>query len=206
MLVTIGKKTESDFDDPVGMLRDCHKRIIYFVGALAFAAKKFNGLPLPHDVRSTVLSSLRYFHEAAPNHNADEEQSLFPRMRTSIGPEEYAAVLMQSLEGEHRWAESQHEVADNLFRIWISNGCIGEEESETLVSTLTQLQEFYAEHIRHEEVTIFPLAEDSLSTTQVASIGVEMATRRGVNFPRPGDSSHSETPLPSSALANGGPL
>jgi len=154
MLVNIAQKRESNFDDPVGMLRDCHKRITYFLGTLAFAAKKFSGLPLPHDVRSAVLNSLRYFREAAPNHNEDEERSLFPRMRTSLGSAESAAILMQTLEGEHRWAKSQHEVVDDLFRRWISNVCIDAEESENLLSTLTQLQTFYTEHIRHEELII----------------------------------------------------
>lgn len=182
MLVTIGKKPESDFDDPVGMLRDCHKRITYFLDTLAFAAKKFRGLPLPHDVRTAVLNSLRYFREAAPKHNADEEQSLFPRIRTSIRSEESTAVLMQSLQDEHRWAEGLHETADDLIRTWIANSSLNTEESEKLISTLTQLQSFYAEHIGHEEQTIFPLAEESLSAPEIASIGAEMAARRGVKF------------------------
>lgn len=182
MLVTIGKKPESNFDDPVGMLRDCHKRITHFLGTLAFAAKKFRGLPLPHEVRSDILKSLHYFREAAPKHNADEEESLFPRMRTSIGQDEHAIVIMQSLESEHRWAENQHEVVDGLFRTWISNGSIGVEESENLLSALPQLQSFYTEHIQHEERTIFPVAEELLSPMQLASIGAEMAARRGVNF------------------------
>lgn len=180
MLVTIGKKPESNFDDPVGMLRDCHKRITYFLGTLAFVAEKFRGLPLPHDVRSSVVNSLRYFREAAPNHNADEEQSLFPRMHMSIGPEEAAAVLMQSLESEHRWAEGQHELVDYFFCMWISNGCLAPGESDDLLSTLARLQSFYAEHIRNEEQTIFPLAEEGLSIMQIAAIGAEMAARRGV--------------------------
>lgn len=47
---------------------------------------------------------------------------------------------------------------------------------------VTQMQRFYAEHVRHEELTIFPLAEESLSTTQMISIRVEMSARRGVSF------------------------
>jgi hemerythrin-like domain-containing protein len=44
------------------------------------------------------------------------------------------------------------------------------------------LKSFYAEHIRNEELTIFPLAEESLSDAEIASIGIEMAARRGVRF------------------------
>lgn len=184
MLVSIGKKPESDFDDPVGILRDCHKRITYFLNTLAFAATKFQGLALPRNVQDPVLNSLRYFREAAPNHNADEEQSLFPRVRSSISPDQSATILMSSLEDEHQWAETQHEIADSLFHAWIANGAINDVESERLVSTLAGLQSFYAEHIQHEEQTIFPLAEESLSRSEIASVGVEMAARRGLKFPR----------------------
>ena len=44
MFVTVGKKAESNFDDPDGMLRDSHKRITCFL-SLAFATKRFQGLP-----------------------------------------------------------------------------------------------------------------------------------------------------------------
>jgi len=182
MPVTIGKKLESNFDDPVGMLRDCHKRITYFLDSLAFAAKKSRGLPLPREMQSTVLNSLRYFREAAPDHNADEGQSLFPRMRSFINGKQFASALMQSLEGE-RWAESLHEFADGLFRKWIANGSITGEESERLIATLNRLQGFYVVHIRQEELAIFPIAEEGLSTREIAAIGVEMEARRGVGFP-----------------------
>jgi hemerythrin-like domain-containing protein len=185
MLVTIGQTPGSNFDDPLGMLRDCHKRITYFLDSLAFAAKKFHGLPLPHEVRKVILNSLRYFREAAPRHNADEEKSLFPRMRSFINGKQFASALMQSLEGEHRWAESQHELVDGLFRKWIANGSVTLEESESLVSTLSQLQAFYALHIRQEELAIFPIGEEELSAAEIAAIGVEMAARRGVDFSPP---------------------
>lgn len=180
MLITIGQKPESDFDNPVGMLRDCHKRILYFLNTLAFAAKKFRGLPLPRDVQSAVMKSLKYFDEAAPKHNADEEESLFPRMRASAVGE--AAVLMQTLEDEHRWAEGRHAAVDELFRAWIAEGSLGEGDSERLNGVLAELQGFYAEHIQHEEATIFPLAERGLSAEEIAAIGSEMAARRGVKI------------------------
>ena len=182
MLVTIGKKPESNFDDPVGMLRDCHKRITCFLDSLAFAAKEFAGLPLPQEIQTSVLNSLRYFREAAPHHNADEEQSLFPRMRSLIKGAQFTSVLMQCLEGEHRWADSLHELADDVFRKWIVDGSITQAESQRLVTTLSRLQAFYVVHIRQEELVIFPIAEEGLSTAEITAIGVEMATRRGVDF------------------------
>lgn len=180
MLISIGQKPESDFDNPVGMLRDCHKRILYFLNTLAFAAQKFRGLPLPRDVQSAVLKSLKYFDEAAPKHNADEEESLFPRMRACVATEQRAAALMQMLEDEHRWAEGRHAAVAQLFRAWMADGALGERESERLMRTLTELQAFYAEHIQQEETAIFPLAEEGLSAEEIAAIGSEMAERRGV--------------------------
>ena len=37
--------------------------------------------PLADDARNSLETALRYFREAAPKHTADEEESLFPRLR-----------------------------------------------------------------------------------------------------------------------------
>ena len=35
MAIQIGAKPDSGFDDPIGMLKDCHRRIVSFLGILA---------------------------------------------------------------------------------------------------------------------------------------------------------------------------
>ena len=40
MAVQIGAKLDSGFDDPIGMLRDCHRRIERFLGILCQVAER----------------------------------------------------------------------------------------------------------------------------------------------------------------------
>ena len=79
MPVQIGSKA-SDFSDPTGLMSDCHRRIEMFLTALR-AVGDCDGRQLAEDERRALDAALRYFCEAAPKHNADEEESLFPRLR-----------------------------------------------------------------------------------------------------------------------------
>jgi iron-sulfur cluster repair protein YtfE (RIC family) len=113
MPITIGAKRESDFTDPVGMLGDCHRRIERFLGALSAVAARNNGGSLPEEDRATLMTSLRYFREAAPKHTADEEESLFPRLRQNGGAEAIAVMTrIDSLEQEHECAALVHDEVD----------------------------------------------------------------------------------------------
>jgi hypothetical protein len=81
MPITIGSKRESDFTDPIGMLGNCHRRIERFLNVLVTLATGEKGGLLTEEHRAALETSLRYFREAAPKHTADEEESLFPRLR-----------------------------------------------------------------------------------------------------------------------------
>ena len=69
------------FDDPLGMLRACHGRI---ERQLVTLGRLVRHLP-EHGAgcrraRRGARAILRYFDTAAPNHHADEEASVFPRL------------------------------------------------------------------------------------------------------------------------------
>jgi hypothetical protein len=85
MPVQIGAKAHP-FSDPTVLLSDCHRRIEMFLGALEGVASVIDR-PLTEETRAALESALRYFREAAPKHTADEEESLFPRMRQNRDPE-----------------------------------------------------------------------------------------------------------------------
>src|SRR5678809_108738 len=102
MPITIGAKRESDFTDPIGMLGDCHRRIERFLNVLVSVAKYQNGGHLDEEQKTAMATSLRYFREAAPKHTADEEESLFPRMRQKRDPNLEAAIRkLEPLEHDH---------------------------------------------------------------------------------------------------------
>ena len=90
MPVQIGAKAHP-FSDPIGLLSDCHRRVEMFLGALGGVASVMDR-PLTEETRAALESALRYFREAAPKHTADEEESLFPRIRQKHDPNVEAAV------------------------------------------------------------------------------------------------------------------
>ncbi|HEV2691229.1 MAG TPA: hemerythrin domain-containing protein, partial [Bryobacteraceae bacterium] len=97
MPIQIGQKKESDFSDPLGLLSDCHRRIERFLGVLIRICQKRNGGTMAADERQALETALTYFRNAAPKHTADEEDSLFPRMRAS-GRAEAALDCLERLE------------------------------------------------------------------------------------------------------------
>ena len=86
MPIVIGAKPESSFTDPIGLLTDCHRRIERFLSILLQVSRAAHGEALNKEQRSAFETALRYFREAVPKHIADEEQTLFPRLRQMNRP------------------------------------------------------------------------------------------------------------------------
>jgi iron-sulfur cluster repair protein YtfE (RIC family) len=138
------------------------------------------GRPLDADQRTALEAALRYFREAAPKHTADEEESLFPRLRTFGGP--YLAGVLErvaALEHEHVAVEPLHAEVDRLGRAWLAAGSLPAPEASRFLSLTTQLQQVYRMHIAAEEEIVFPAAAQLLPEGERMAIGAEMAARRG---------------------------
>jgi hypothetical protein len=108
MPVQIGAKVRN-FSDPTGLLSDCHRHIEMFLRSLERVASVIDR-PLIEEARAALESALRYFREAAPKHTADEEESLFPRLRQMRNPNVESAIQnLELLEDEHRfgWASTR---------------------------------------------------------------------------------------------------
>ena len=181
MPITIGAKKESDFTDPIGMLGDCHRRIERFLSVLTSLSAQQNGAALNEEQKTALATSLRYFREAAPKHTADEEESLFPRLRRSGSPEiESALSGVDALEHDHERAAEWHEEADQLGRRWLTEGELAREDASRLSAVLDELVQLYRRHIAIEDTELFPLAAGVLSPADRESIGAEMARRRGI--------------------------
>ena len=177
MPVQIGGKTHS-FSEPTGLLSDCHRRIEMFLGSLVRVAPLLEK-PLDADARTAMETSLRYFREAAPKHTADEEESLFPRLRKMENREIEAALgALDPLERDHRRADSLHAQVDRLGRKCLENGTLSSEDAREFAQAVTELESIYKEHIRIEDELVFPVAGKVLSLSDKAAIAAEMAARR----------------------------
>jgi hemerythrin-like domain-containing protein len=173
MPVQIGAPPDSGFDNPLGMLVDCHRRIEHFLHILSTVAERLGTDALANEETSAIEAALNYFRTGGIRHNADEEESLFPRLRA-----DGEAVDLDSLESDHRIAGELHQEADALYRKWIAAGSLDISEHLRLTAITNRLQRIYREHIRLEEEVVFPLAARTLSPQELAAMGNEFERRR----------------------------
>ncbi len=181
MPIVIGAKRESDFTDPIGMLGDCHRRIEMFLNVLVRVAEQAKGAALNEEQRGALETALRYFREAAPKHTADEEESLFPRLRQIESAEVRALMVrIESLEEEHVCADRSHGEVDSLGRLWLKDGMLPADQAARLLTLVLQLRDLYRHHIATEDNEVFPAATLALSASDRQAIGREMAHRRSL--------------------------
>jgi len=68
MAIQIGAKLDSGFDNPLGMLKDCHRRIEQFLEILCLVAERAAG-SLTIQETEAVQSAIRYFVEGGTRDN-----------------------------------------------------------------------------------------------------------------------------------------
>lgn len=181
MHLQIGQPRSPTFAEPLELLSDCHRRVEFFLGVLAKFGALAPDTDLPPPEREALSTALRYFREAAPRHTADEEESLFPRLRRSIHP--LAATVLArvaTLEADHDAAAPDHAEVEEIGVDWLSSGRLSSEKHVRFGSAVRRLQSRYQPHIAFEDSEVFPAAARILSETDLADVGREMAGRRGV--------------------------
>jgi hemerythrin-like domain-containing protein len=172
--------TPAGYDDPLGMLTGCHRRIEKKIGTLKALCAHLSAKGIDAEASTAAQSVLRYFNVAAAHHHADEEQDLFPMLehRIVVGAERERFLLLgKQLREEHReiervWARLRkplEAVADGLMRTI----------PETDVHAFATL---YARHIQAEESVFRSLIERWLGKSDLVALGRSMAERRGAPF------------------------
>jgi len=176
MPVQIGAKPDSGFDDPIGMLTDCHRRIKWFASVLAQVARRAQGRALTCEEWTAVEGALRYFRESGLRHNRDEEDSVFPRLRALVS----AALQteMERLESEHEHADALHVETVRLYAKWRADHGLPPDEEARLMATTQRLQQLYEAHICVEEERVFQRATQVFDAATMATIGQEFKKRR----------------------------
>jgi hemerythrin-like domain-containing protein len=182
MPLKIGNPLDHGFAEPLGLLSDCHRRIEHFLETFIVLNDRLRGGELSLPNRAALEGAIRYFATAAPKHTADEEESLFPRLRASDDPGARRALgTVARLERDHADADRYHKVVDELARRWLAQGTLDEQDVAVLGDALTALKAIYGEHIGIEDRDLFPAAAQALSPDELKAIGREMAERRKGN-------------------------
>ena len=175
MAIQIGAKPDSGFDDPIGMLKDCHRRIESFLGILCVVVNRAQGRSLSDEERDAIKAALQYFRTGGQRHTADEEESLFPRLRES---DAHSFEEIDRLEDDHHEASDLHETVEGLYSTWIESGVLGSERIQQLLSQTARLKQLYSDHIQVEETIVFARAAQVLDSHSIAAIGTEFRFRR----------------------------
>ena len=167
------------FEAPFALLSECHRRTEGFLSVLLTVADNRRGGTLAETDREILSAGLHYFRTATPRHSADEEQSLFPRLRSSADPHAKAAIrIVERLEADHRVAEDHHDAVEALGLRWLRQGTLPAGDARALREHLVALERLYRRHIAVEDQDLFPIARRLLAPAELGAIDHEMATRR----------------------------
>jgi len=170
-----GEPGAPSFDDPLGMLRACHGRIERQLVTLGRLVRHLPEHGADADARAAAAAILRYFDTAAPNHHADEEASVFPRL-LARAPD--ARDLIARLERDHH---------ETFAPLWLKlrpllAGIAGGQRANLPPALVRAAEVAYAEHIAVENDILLPMCADVLSPEELDAIGAEMAARRGTHW------------------------
>jgi hemerythrin-like domain-containing protein len=158
------------------MLLDCHVRIRHFMQlsrTLALAEFAPAG-----EIAETAAAIYRYFDLALPLHEADENETLFPRLQAVLIEGNLVREAAETMVEQHKAID---ELAADLLSI--CDSLRGHPEAlPTLASRIedvtSALDKIFDAHLKLEETVIFPAALESLTAEQLEEMAREMQRRR----------------------------
>jgi hemerythrin-like domain-containing protein len=161
-----------DFDDPLGVLRACHERMLSHCDVLRKLPGHIADNGVDDEARSAIRRIVSYFSTSAVHHHQDEEQDLFPILnRQSLK----LADIVYRLKKEH----------EKLDQLWQQlsadlNKPAALPETAGFAAHVDAFCEAYSDHISAENEELLSIAQHILSRKQLQEIGKSMARRRGL--------------------------
>jgi hemerythrin-like domain-containing protein len=172
----VGESTPG-FDEPLGLLLACHRRIAERLDLLERLAGYVTMHGSDKSAGAAARRILDYFDRAAAHHHEDEEEDLFPMLRRA--------------RGRTGWDDRLPDALDQLSREHPLLGTYWAKLRPVLVAITRgqRIREFqshellraYRSHMSLEEQLVFPLANRLLTDTELHRLGSSMQRRRGVD-------------------------
>ncbi|HYM09918.1 MAG TPA: hemerythrin domain-containing protein [Bryobacterales bacterium] len=170
-----GPQEQATLDRPLDHLLACHRRIEERLEILERAA--FHLESRRAEALEAMEGCLRFFDSNGVRHTADEEESLFPRLRQRLTAEQLA--YLDQLERQHREADRLHAELRLVFAE-LSAEAAGAPLAARVQAVANDLGRLYRSHIASEDQTFLPLARQVLSWEQLRQLSNEMKSRRGI--------------------------
>ena len=158
------------------MLIGCHERIRHF----SSTARK---LAHAHDadaqqVQAAAEAALRYFTVALPLHEADENESLHPRLKSAVPAGDLAGPAADAMVDQHNAIDELLERLLPLLALLERNPAKLPEIAGEMCAVTSRLDDLFREHLELEEKVVFPAINANLSEADRRSLVLEMQARR----------------------------
>jgi hemerythrin-like domain-containing protein len=167
-------KPQSKSEDAVDLLTGCHLRIRHFTEVAVKLAHAQGATP--DEVAQAASAVHRYYSVSLPLHEADEEDTLRPRLNRLADERIKHAVLAM---------HDQHQAIDDLLERLLPLLVLAKNDPEVIgevggemCSITKALDEMFRAHLQMEEEVIFPAIRGSLSADAQNEMLREMQARR----------------------------
>lgn len=161
-------------EDAVDLLIGCHQRIRHFTGVAIKLAHAQGGEP--EEVVQAATGTHRYYTVSLPLHEADEEETVRPRLNM-LNDEKLRHALLAMTD--------QHQAIDDLLErllpllVMVRNNPQTIHAAGTEMCSITKaLDEMFRAHLQLEEEAIFPAIRSGLPEAARSEMLREMLNRR----------------------------
>jgi hemerythrin-like domain-containing protein len=161
-----------DFNDPLGVLRACHDRMLAQCDVLEKLPAHIAANGVDTETRSAISNAVKYFSTSAAHHHQDEEEDLFPLLQHQSLK---LADMIFRLKQEHEQLATHWASLATVFK---KPGDL--EENTEFPAQVQQFCDLYRAHIRFENEDLLAMAQHIISQRQLEERGDAMARRRGL--------------------------
>lgn len=202
MCIACKQPLDDSSANPVQLMSDTHRRCMQTLSALIDLASLARGGELWPEQKGRLEALLLAFRIALRLHVADEEASLFPRLRANVTDDRVRRSMnvMAIQEDEHRTMQVAHRIVDTLGFNWLFEGHLPESDVARLLDLLHRLRDMLSRHCDILGIDLAPLAMSVLPRVELQAMLCEIAERHaacrcGSNASPPGRTSRTPTVL-----------
>ena len=163
------------FEAPLEALATCHRRIEMHLAALELLPEHVAEHGADATAREAARFALRFFDTAGADHQRDEEDDLFPLLRSRAGELQRAEIsaVINELDADHHTLDLQ------WTRLRARLNVIAQGRLAPLgAADVSGFAWLYRRHLEKESAIVLPFAREALSTEECEELGKRMAVRR----------------------------
>ena len=174
--IGIGPRTEEKEQDAVDLLLACHSRIRNFT-AIAHRLAEAKGAA-PAEIANAAEAVHRYYTVALPLHEADENETVYPRLRAAMTAAGAPPAAVEAMVEQHGPIDA---LVAELVPLWDRLKSAPESLTacaQPMADKCARLQALWDEHLSLEEENVFPAIRRYLDEPTVREMTAEMRARR----------------------------